>query len=113
MRDADCPCDIPTLLAPFLSSPQSAVASPDGQPSLDSLRTLAARYIVGMAETTYHLLANPAVPIIQGTIIRSDEDPRGQLAGDAQMDAALEQLGLSENQLDAILQVRATTQGIK
>ena len=60
-----------------------------------------------MAEALYHLLANPSQPLFQGVLVSNDDDPMGQLAGGARMDAAIEQLQLSQEQLDAILEVRA------
>jgi hypothetical protein len=75
------------------------------------VRTLAARYIKGIAEALYHLLANPGQPLNQGVLVRDGDDPRGQLADGARMDALIEKLQLSDDQLDSILMVRTDLHG--
>jgi hypothetical protein len=75
------------------------------------LQSLAAYYIRGIAVGVYHLLANPGQPLNQGVMVRDGEDPRGQLADGARMDALIEKLQLSDDQLDSILMVRNNWHG--
>jgi hypothetical protein len=75
------------------------------------VRTLAACYIRGIAVGLYHLLASPGEALNQGVLVRDGEDPRGQLADGARMDALIEQLQLSDEQLDSILMVRTDWHG--
>jgi hypothetical protein len=59
-----------------------------------------------------NFLADPKRILNQGIISLDEEDPLGQLADSARLDAAVHLLQLSEDQLDAILEVREVLAGL-
>jgi hypothetical protein len=65
-----------------------------------------------MATVLGNFLADPKRILNQGIISLDEEDPLGQLADSARIDAAIELLQMSDDQLDAILEVREVSAGL-